>query len=417
MKISTQCLPLMLVPAVVLLSACSGGGGGADGTSNGASPTVVDEPFDPAYPTTVDTSEGTAGDNTRATAGSIGIGDSQLRTLWPIGDIDYVRVNLAAGTLYEFSVNKLCVACDTHLYLYDAGGTELASNDDYIGLDSRIVYAPAADGTYYLKVEAYKGVNQPNGTADYKVDYGVSIYTLSVHEFTDNDGDGYSSHYDCDDTNNTIYPKADEIVGDGISQNCSGTDLLATTTPDAFEPDNDPLAAKPMFKTDIGLWEIQLQQSAWGQNIRTLHAAGEKDFFSFTLAPREGAYLNMHKGAWPAALLLTVYDSNGTTLLGTSSSDWPSHWVANTTTANKTFYVSYESADGMSTTWYVPALFSAGLDKDGDGYYNRDWGNVRDCNDYNTSIHPGATEAAGDGVDSNCDGLDDPVAVPVGPAI
>lgn len=38
---------------------------------------------------------------------------------------------------------------------------------------------------------------------------------------------------------------------------------------------------------------------------------------------------------------------------------------------------------------------------DGDGYYMRDWGNVHYCNERNASIHPGATEIPGNGIDSN----------------
>ncbi|MEE2751655.1 MAG: putative metal-binding motif-containing protein [Myxococcota bacterium] len=42
-------------------------------------------------------------------------------------------------------------------------------------------------------------------------------------------------------------------------------------------------------------------------------------------------------------------------------------------------------------------------DQDGDGYTEADG----DCDDSDASIHPGAQETPGDGVDSNCDGNDD----------
>ena len=45
----------------------------------------------------------------------------------------------------------------------------------------------------------------------------------------DNDVDGYNENQgDCDDGNNSIYPGAAEVCGDGIDQDCSGIDLACS---------------------------------------------------------------------------------------------------------------------------------------------------------------------------------------------
>lgn len=44
-------------------------------------------------------------------------------------------------------------------------------------------------------------------------------------------------------------------------------------------------------------------------------------------------------------------------------------------------------------------------DQDGDGFPMRE-----DCDDFAANIHPGASDAVGDGVDSDCDGTDAPKA-------
>ena len=41
---------------------------------------------------------------------------------------------------------------------------------------------------------------------------------------TDNDGDGYASDVDCNDSNPAINPGAEDICSDGIDQDCSGKD-------------------------------------------------------------------------------------------------------------------------------------------------------------------------------------------------
>ena len=61
----------------------------------------------------------------------------------------------------------------------------------------------------------------------------------------DNDGDGYTKNQgDCHDWNNTIYPGAEEICGDGIDQDCDGSDL-ACAPDDGNTPPDAPLALSP----------------------------------------------------------------------------------------------------------------------------------------------------------------------------
>ena len=65
---------------------------------------------------------------------------------------------------------------------------------------------------------------------------GGETWCIESHSFDvtvaafDGDGDGVPVGPDCDDTNPNIYPGATEICGDGIDQDCDGSDLACTGT-------------------------------------------------------------------------------------------------------------------------------------------------------------------------------------------
>jgi len=85
----------------------------------------------------------------------------------------------------------------SHLYI-----PTVDFNDKMLWAD--LEHVPSSDGQIWCQV----------------VDYGL------IPESVDNDGDGFTEiNGDCDDNNNMIFPGAPEICGDGIDQDCNGSDL------------------------------------------------------------------------------------------------------------------------------------------------------------------------------------------------
>jgi len=372
-----------------LLTACGGGSDGGGGSSS-------DNLTAFTYPTGVDSAESGNGDNNTSTATIVTLGETSIHTIWPISDVDFFAVTLTASTQYEFSANKLCATCDSKMTLYDIDrSTVITTNQDYIGNDSRIIYKPTISGTYFIKV-----------SADWK--FGVLKYTFGAQVYFDSDGDGVSNYYDCNNTDATIYPKAPEIEGDGIDQNCSGADQPIQAFPDKYEPNNTFATAIPLEELGGNAKEIQYRKKVYINSQHTLHDSLDEDWFSFTV-PAKSAVAIVFSFDYTGTIRDEYYDTDGVTFLRgiqyyRSSSIMRS--LRNTTSSPKTYFVRIFGAETYSSSRYVIAYENLGQDVDGDRYSTQEWSGFRDCDDENYDTKPNGSEILADGIDSNCNGLD-----------
>lgn len=110
------------------------------------------------------------------------VGESYSSTIDDQSDADWFRIDLTAGSTYEFSLTGATsgtgTLTDPYLYLYDNDGRLIDSNDDGgQGFESLLTFTAINSGTYYISAESY-------GSA-------TGSYSLSVAQTqVDQPGDG-----------------------------------------------------------------------------------------------------------------------------------------------------------------------------------------------------------------------------------
>jgi hypothetical protein len=216
----------------------------------------------------------------------------------------------------------------------------------------------------------------------------------------DRDRDGLNNcSADCDDDDNTIFPGAPEICGDGIDQNCNGV---------ADEGDNcdcfQVFRGAHSYKICGGARSANDARNACqaqGGELAIFDTAGEAAWvhaqaLALTDAPLWIGLQDrfaIDEWAW--------VDGNPPTWLGWSPGQPSAGGVEDCAVMR--------GDDGMWDDQACDLAYGAicedtcggrRVDTDGDSYPA--CGN--DCDDSNPGVHPGAAEICGDGVDQNCDG-------------
>ena len=255
----------------------------------------------------------------------------------------------------------------------------------------------------------------------------------------DADGDGYgdpaistqactkpagyvTNNTDCDDTRTGVYPGAPELC-DGLDNNCdgqidenSGTTYYKDADDDGY---GDPAISVIACSKPAGYVTTNTDCNDGNMNVHPDAPEicdGIDNDCDGLIDENETTYYKDADG-----------DGYGNPAISVTACSKPSGYVSNNTDcndANKNVYPSAaeicdgidDDCDGLTdedvtTTYY--------RDADGDGYgnpaisikaCNKPSGYVTsntDCNDNSASVHPGAAEICGNGIDENCNGQTD----------
>ncbi|MCK5681664.1 DUF1566 domain-containing protein, partial [bacterium] len=149
----------------------------------------------------------------------------QSRSLDPL--ISSFSATSLSGTA-PLTVTFLCSASDPDggdiiQYQWDFDGSGISEQTG----TGFITHIFSAAGTYVVTCTVVDDEGSTH-TSDPLV---IVVSGLDDPDDIDNDGDGYSENQgDCNDAEATIHPGATEICGDGIDQDCNGSDLICPVT-------------------------------------------------------------------------------------------------------------------------------------------------------------------------------------------
>ena len=239
----------------------------------------------------------------------------------------------------------------------------------------------------------------------------------------DGDSDGSDSCEDCDDADPAVYPTAPELC-DGIDTDCDGLD-------DGQELDIG--GGPPQLLSDGPGTVVTLVDDGTATATRTISSASTSivdlnvelsithtwvSDLDVSLTSPGGTTITLFSavGGMDANFTATVLDDEATTDIASGSAPFTGSFVP--TGALSAFDGEDPNGDWILTIldmaasdtgtldeWWLEFEFTSTSDIDGDGWIN-DCATYGDCDDADATAFPGAPELCGDGIDQDCDGID-----------
>ena len=259
----------------------------------------------------------------------------------------------------------------------------------------------------------------------------------------DGDSDGFfgltatcPTGNDCDDTNSTIYPGASEICGDGIDQSCSGSDEGCGCVDEdkdgyyAISPDcaqgndcNDLNSAQFPGNADICGNGVDEDCDGSDKVCECVDGDGDGYFAISDACPTGNDCDDMNPGIHPGATD-TCGDGIDQDCLagdvecvcidndGDGYGEGPTCLGPDCYDDNKSAYPGAAEicGDGIDQDCsgadeICPETCDEASDTDGDGFGSDDGCDPKDCDDTSDAIYPGAEEICGNDVDEDCNGI------------
>jgi hypothetical protein len=222
------------------------------------------------------------------TATGPGVTSPIISTIDTLGDQDFYKVTLTAGTTYEFGLYSYnggpnaAGLTDPYLELYGAdgstlivsadGGANTPYNEANSGFDVLLTFTATESGTYYVNARAYS--NSPvTPTGD-----SVGDYQLFVRQQDPNDPDIYRPYYTPDEPLYALDWGSQVNRVNQSSRNPDGNEGTRSTSANGADPTGNAQGT-PVYSTllDIPALAASQGKDITGKNVITIYFAKQGD--------------------------------------------------------------------------------------------------------------------------------------------